>query len=67
MSGSGNVWDSAAMERFFSCPKAERIRGEIYRTRDAARADEFDCIGRVHNTVRRHSTTGDLGPVRVRK
>jgi len=55
------------MERFFSCPKAERIRGEIYRTRDAARADEFDRIECVLNTVCRRPTPGDLGPVQVQK
>jgi putative transposase len=55
------------MERFFSCPKAERIRGEIYRTRDAARADEFDHIECVLSTVCRRPTTGDLGPVQVQK
>jgi putative transposase len=46
MSRSGNVWDNAAMESFFSSLKTERIRGKLYRTRDAARADVFDYIER---------------------
>jgi len=31
---SGNVWDNAAMESFFSSLKVERVAGRIYRTRD---------------------------------
>ncbi|MCZ8043455.1 MAG: IS3 family transposase [Beijerinckiaceae bacterium] len=63
MSRSGNVWDNAAMESFFSSLKTERIRGQIYRTRDAARADVFDYVERFYNTIRRHSTIGYLSPV----
>lgn len=67
MSQSGNVWDNAAMESFFSSLKTERIRGKIYRTRDAARADVFDYIERFYNTIRRHSTIGYLSPVEFEK
>jgi putative transposase len=42
MSRSGNVWDNAAMESFFSSLKTERTARKVYRTRDAARADVFD-------------------------
>jgi putative transposase len=63
MSGSGNVWDNAAMESFFSSLKTERIGRKIYRTRDAAKADVFDYIERFYNVVRRHSTIGYLSPV----
>jgi putative transposase len=63
MSRSGNVWDNAAMESFFSSLKTERIGKKTYRTRDAARADVFDYIERFYNTVRRHSTIGYLSPV----
>jgi putative transposase len=63
MSRSGNVWDNAAMESFFSSLKTERIRGKVYRTRDEARADVFDYIERFYNAVRRHSTIGYLSPV----
>ena len=52
MSRSGNVWDNAAMESFFSSLKTERIDRKIYRTRDAARADVFDYIERFYNAVR---------------
>ena len=48
MSRSGNVWDNAAMESFFSSMKIERIGRKVYRTRDAARADVFDYIERYY-------------------
>ena len=63
MSRSGNVWDNAAMESFFSSLKTERIARKVYRTRDAAKADVFDYIERFYNVVRRHSTIGYLSPV----
>ena len=63
MSRSGNVWDNAAMESFFSSLKTERIGRKVYRSRDAARADVFDYIERFYNPVRRHSTIGYLSPV----
>ena len=67
MSRSGNVWDNAAMESFFSSLKTERIRGHIYRTRDEARADVFDYIERFYNPTRRHSTIGYVSPVDFEK
>ena len=63
MSRSGNVWDNAAMESFFSSLKTERVRGQVYRSRDAARADVFDYIERFYNKTRRHSTIGYLSPM----
>jgi putative transposase len=67
MCRSGNVWDNAAMESFFSSLKTERIRGLLYRTRDAARADVFNYIERFYNTIRRHSTIGCLSPAEFEK
>ena len=63
MSRSGNVWDNAAMESFFSSLKTERIARKVYRTRDQARADVFDYIERFYNPRRRHSTIGYLSPM----
>jgi transposase InsO family protein len=34
MSRSGNVWDNAALESFFSSLKTERTARKTYRTRD---------------------------------
>jgi putative transposase len=44
MSRSGNVWDNAAMESFFSSLKTERVARKVYRKRDRARADVFDYM-----------------------
>ena len=63
MSRSGNVWDNAAMESFFSSLKTERTARKVYRTRDQARADVFDYIERFYNPRRRHSTNGYLSPM----
>jgi putative transposase len=63
MSRSGNVWDNAAMESFFSSLKTERTVRKIYRTRNEAKADVFDYIERFYNAIRRHSTIGYLSPV----
>jgi len=63
MSRSGNVWDNAAMESFFSSLKTERTARKTYRTRDQAKADVFDYIERFYNPKRRHSTLGYLSPV----
>jgi putative transposase len=63
MSRSGNVWDNAAMESFFSSLKTERTARKIYRTRNEAKADVFDYIERFYNPKRRHSTIGYLSPM----
>jgi putative transposase len=63
MSRSGNVWDNAAMESFFSSLKTERTARKTYRTRDQAKADVFDYIERFYNLKRRHSTLGYLSPI----
>jgi putative transposase len=63
MSRSGNVWDNAAMESFFSSLKTERAARKLYRTRGEAKADVFDYIERFYNPKRRHSTIGYLSPM----
>jgi putative transposase len=63
MSRSGNVWDNAAMESFFSSLKTERTARRIYRSRDEAKADVFDYIERFYNVRRRHSTIGYMSPM----
>ena len=67
MSRSGNVWDNAAMESFFSSLKTERIARKTYRTRNDARQDVFDYIERFYNPTRRHSTLGYLSPMDFEK
>ncbi len=63
MSRSGNVWDNAAMESFFSSLKTERTERKTYRSRTEAKADVFDYIERFYNPKRRHSTPGYLSPI----
>jgi putative transposase len=63
MSRSGNCWDNAAMESFFSSLKTERTARKTYRTRDDAKADVFDYIERFYNPKRRHSTIGYMSPM----
>ena len=50
MNRSGNVWDNAAMESFFSSLKTERIRGKVYRTRSATLAPSSTKTGGVSLT-----------------
>jgi putative transposase len=66
MSRSGNVWDNAAMESFFSSLKTERIDRKTYKTRDEAKADVFDYMERFYNPKRRHSTIGVSKPYGIR-
>lgn len=42
MSRSGNCWDNAVAESFFSALKKEQIERRIYNTRDEASSDIFD-------------------------
>jgi putative transposase len=63
MSRSGNVWDNAAMQSFFSSLKTERTARKTYRTLDQAKADVFDYIERFYNPKRRHSTIGYRSPM----
>lgn len=63
MSRSGNCWDNAAMESFFSSLKTERVGKKIYRTRTQAKADVLDYIECFYNPTRRHSTLGYLSTI----
>ncbi len=63
MGRSGDVWDNAAMESFFSTLKTERVGKKVSRTRTQAKADVFDYLECFYNPTRRHSTLGYLSPV----
>ena len=62
MSRSGNCWDNAAMESFFSTLKTERTNRTAYQTRDQAKADVFTYIEQFYNLRRRHSTLDYMTP-----
>jgi putative transposase len=63
MSRRGNCHDNAVAESFFQLLKRERIRRQIYSTREQARSDVFNYIEMFYNPTRRHNTAGGLSPV----
>jgi putative transposase len=63
MSRRGNCWDNAPMESFFASLKKELTRGEVYATREEARASLFEYIEVFYNRVRRHSSLGYMSPI----
>lgn len=63
MTRRGNCHDNAVAESFFPLLKRERIRRQVYATRNDARADVFNYIEMVYNPKRRHGTAGDSWPV----
>jgi len=67
MSRRGNCHDNAVAESFFQLLKRERIRRQIYPTRQEARADVFNYIEMFYNPKRRHNTSGGVSPVEFEK
>ena len=67
MSRRGNCHDNAVAESFFQLIKRERIRRQVYATREDARADVFNYIEMFYNPKRRHGTAGDVSPVEFEK
>jgi putative transposase len=62
MSRKGNCWDNAVAESFFGSLKKERIKKQIYRSRELASNDVADYIDRFYNRTRRHSHLGGVSP-----
>jgi putative transposase len=62
MSRRGNCWDNAVAESFFSSLKKERIKRQIYASKQEAKSDIFDYIEGFYNRVRRHSHLDQLSP-----
>jgi len=67
MSRRANCWDNAPMESFFASLKKELTRGEIFATREEARASIFEYIEVFFNRVRRHSSLGYKSPAEYEK
>ena len=63
MSGTGNCYDNAVVESFFSTLKMELVYDTEYLTRAAAMRDVFFYIESYYNRRRRHSTLGNLSPL----
>ena len=62
MSSTGNCYDNAAVESFFSTLKKELVYQETYQTREEAEMSLFNYIEVFYNRFRRHSTLGYLSP-----
>jgi putative transposase len=62
MSRTGNCYDNAVMESFFSALKRELTHHQNYPTREAARQSLFEYIEVFYNRRRRHSSLGYLSP-----
>jgi putative transposase len=63
MSRTGNCYDNAAMESFFSTLKRELVYQEHYYTHEQARRSLFQYIEVFYNRKRRHSSLGYKSPV----
>jgi putative transposase len=63
MSRTGNCWDNAVTESFFSTAKRELTHDESYATREEARRSLFEYIEVFYNRQRLHSTLGYRSPV----
>ena len=63
MSRRGNCHDNAVAESFFQLLKRERVRRQIYPSRDDAKADVFNYIEMFYNPKRKHTNNGMLSPV----
>ena len=62
MSRKGNCWDIAVVESFFGSLKKERIKKQIYKTRELATAEVADYITSFYNRSRRHGHLGGVSP-----
>jgi putative transposase len=62
MSRRGNCHDNAVAESFFQLLKRERIKKNIYGTREEARSDILDYIEIFYNSKRRHGSSDQMSP-----
>lgn len=64
MSGTGNCYDNAPMESFFSLLKTELVHHERYQTRQEAKTSLFDYIECFYNRQRIHGSIDFMSPER---
>jgi transposase InsO family protein len=62
MSRTGNCYDNAVMESFWSKLKTELVYQEKYKTRAQARQSIFEYMEVFYNRLRRHSSLGYVSP-----
>jgi putative transposase len=63
MSRSGNPYDNAPMESFFSTLKTEWVHHFSYQSRSEAKSSIFDYIERFYNSHRLNSSIGYQSPI----
>ena len=63
VSRKGDCWDNAVMERFILNLKMGRVWQKDYTNHAEAITDVADYIVNFHNTVRLHSTLGNLSSI----
>lgn len=63
MSRTGNCWDNAPAESFFSILKRELVFHNRYQSRAQARQSIFDYIERFYNRRRIHASLGYVTPI----
>lgn len=62
MSRKDNCWNNAVAESFFSSLRKERVKRQLYRTRELAITDLTDYIENFYNRTRRRSHPGGVSP-----
>lgn len=62
MSRTGDCYDNAVAESFFSTLKNELVLGEVFKTREEARSRIFDYIEVFYNRKRMHQSLGYKTP-----
>lgn len=67
MSATGNCYDNAMAESFFSRFKAELIEGGIFESVEQAQSEIFSYIEGYYNRIRRHSSLGYVSPMEFEK
>jgi len=67
MSRSGNPYDNAPMESFWSTVKLGCVEGKRFRTREEAKRAIFAYVFGFYNTRRYHTSNGLLSPLEYRK
>ena len=67
MSATGNCYDNAQAESFFSRFKAELVEGGIFESVEQTRSETFSYIEGYYNRIRRHSSLGYLSPLEFEK
>jgi putative transposase len=67
MSATGNCYDNAQAESFFSRFKAELVEDGIFESVEQARSEIFSYIEGYYNRIRRHSSLDYLSPLEFEK